>query len=216
MAQEAKRGCGFRKVGVLYLVGGFIPVECDRLPYPLDTCPVCGGGIKVSRAFTRITPLALFGLHPDCVDQDHPCRLCDPTSDIAFIMRVGEKFYPTPGHFAGEAMAMGISKKIPFIPKELILGQTHIFLAHPKACEVQVPVVLQAAGAIADGEARPQARLLEAEKIEYRMGIFAAFTAQRIEQLVWKHQATPEVVESLAKRGITAVVIPDGDQDHIK
>ncbi len=216
MAQEAKRGCGFRKVGDLYLVGGFFAVQCDRLPYPLDICPVCGGGIKVSRAFTQVNPLALFGNHGDCVDESHPCRLCDPTSDIAFIMRVGEKFYPTPGHFTDEAMAMGISKKIPFIPKELELGRTHIFLAHPKACVIQVPAVLQAAGAIADGEASPQARLLDAEKIEYRMGIFAAFTPKGIEQLVWKNHATPKELESLAKRGITPVVIPDGDLDHAK
>lgn len=216
MAQEAKRGCGFRRVGDLYLVGGFFAVQCDRLPYPLDICPVCGGGIKVSRAFTRVNPLALFGDHQDCVDQHRPCRLCDPTSHIAFIMRVGEKFYPTPGHFADEAMAMGISKKIPFIPKELELGETHIFLAHPKACEVRVPAVLQAVGAIADQGPTPQPRLLEAETIEYKMGIFTAFTPKGIEQLVWKNQTTPKDLEHLAKRGITAVVIEDGDLDHAR
>jgi hypothetical protein len=142
MAQEGKRGCGFRTVGSMYLVGGFYAVPCDRLPYPLDVCPTCGGGIKVSRAFTRITPLTLFGNHEGCMDQHHPCRICDPTSDLAFIMRVGEKYYPTPGHFMSEGMDMGISKKIPWIPKELELGKTHIFLAHPKACEVKVPAVL--------------------------------------------------------------------------
>jgi hypothetical protein len=115
-----------------------------------------------------------------------------------------------------EGMDMSISKKIPWIPKELELGKTHIFLAHPKACEVRVPAVLQAAGAIADGEPSPQPPLMEAEKVEYRMGIFAAFTPRAIEKLIWKHQATDEEVEALAKRGITAVIIEDGDLDHAK
>lgn len=34
MAQESKRGCGYRKVGGTYLVGNYISVPCDRLPYP--------------------------------------------------------------------------------------------------------------------------------------------------------------------------------------
>jgi hypothetical protein len=131
-------------------------------------------------------------------------------------MRVGEKYYPTPGHFMSEGMDMGISKKIPWIPKELELGKTHIFLAHPKACEVKVPAVLQAAGAVVDGNNGDQPRLLDAEKAEYKMGIFAAFTPRAIEKLIWKHQATDEEVEALAKRGITAVTIEDGDLDHAK
>jgi hypothetical protein len=47
MAIERKRGCGYRKVGGMYLVGDEgIWVPCDRLPIILDVCPACGGGIK--------------------------------------------------------------------------------------------------------------------------------------------------------------------------
>ena len=35
MAIEAPRGCGYRKVGGLYMCGGGIPIHCDRLPYEL-------------------------------------------------------------------------------------------------------------------------------------------------------------------------------------
>lgn len=34
MASETKRGCGYRKVGGMYLVGDYIRVPCDRLPFP--------------------------------------------------------------------------------------------------------------------------------------------------------------------------------------
>jgi len=59
MAQESKRGCGYRKVGGLYLVGDGIFVPCDRLPYLLETCPVCGHGIHFTRSMTEINPLKL-------------------------------------------------------------------------------------------------------------------------------------------------------------
>src|SRR5260370_22228167 len=41
MAVEAKRGCGYRKAGGLYLVGGGIGLPCDRLPYEIHECPCC-------------------------------------------------------------------------------------------------------------------------------------------------------------------------------
>ena len=31
MASEPKRGCGYRKIGGTYLVGGGIGIPCDRL-----------------------------------------------------------------------------------------------------------------------------------------------------------------------------------------
>lgn len=102
MSQEAIRGCGYRKIGGLYLCGEYISVPCDRLPYPLDICPTCGGGIKVSRGFTKINPLRLFGYHDyadrddnsgifiqHCHDKVRPCFMCDPRDEPAFIMGVG-------------------------------------------------------------------------------------------------------------------------------
>lgn len=140
MASELKRGCGYRKVGGLYLVGEGISVSCDRLPYKLEVCPVCGAGIKVGRGMTKIIPLQLFGIHDNiepCQDKFRPCPMCDPTNDIAYIMGVGEKYYPTPDDFMNEGVAQGISKRISQIPKDFELGNTLIYLAHPKACEVR-------------------------------------------------------------------------------
>jgi hypothetical protein len=214
MAQETIRGCGYRKVGGLYLCGGYISVPCDRLPYPLDVCPVCGAGIKVSRGFTKINPLKLFGYHQPCIDQIRPCFVCDPKDELSFVMGVGEKYYKTPTDFMAEARHLGISKRIPFIPDELELGKTIVYLAHPKAFEIRASVALQHAMAIVGTENNSEPRLLESEQVEYKSGIFSAFIPQRVEKLIWEHDATPETLEKLNKRGITPIIIKDGDVDH--
>lgn len=113
MAVEGIRGCGSRKVGGMYLCGEYIHVSCDRLPLPLTVCPVCGQGIKVSRAFTEINPLKLWGSHDSaleqmlypnyqaareavdqgkdrCQDRIRPCHVCDSKDQPAYIMLVGE------------------------------------------------------------------------------------------------------------------------------
>lgn len=227
MAVECIRGCGYRKVGGYYLCGGSISLPCDRLPYPLETCPVCGAGIKVSRGFTKINPYRLFGLHDysdrdeksgifiqHCTDRIRPCFMCDPKDEVAFIMGVGEGYYKTPRDFMDEAHQLGISKRIPFVPKELKLGETVVYLAHPKACEVREPVVMQQAMAILEENETKQPRLLETEKVEKALGIFTAFIPQRIEKLIWEGEATPEELEKLKERGISPVIVPDGDKDH--
>ena len=214
MAIDPIRGCGWRKVGGLYLCGSYVSVSCDRLPYVLATCPVCGGGIKVSRGFTRINPYRLFGSHQDCKDQSASCFMCQPRDDAAFIMGVGEKYYKTPDDFTREAWEVGVSKRIPFVPKELKLGETVIYLAHPKACKVREPVAMQQAMAILEEARTKQPRLLETEKVEKSLGIFNAFIPQRIEKLIWESQATPDELEKLEKRGIKPVIVPDGDRDH--
>jgi len=214
MAQEEKRGCGFRKVGGLYLCGGYISVPCDRLPYPLGACPTCGGGIKASRGFTKIDPLRLFGPHDCCTDCWRPCFMCDPSAEVAFIMSVGKQYYKTPLNFLEEADRLGVSKRIPWIPKELELGKTIIYLAHPKAYQVREPVVLQRAMSIvSEGESQAE-RLLEAEKVEYALGIFTVFIPKRVEKLIWERDATAEECERLKKRDITPIVIKNGDLDH--
>lgn len=212
---EAKRGCGCRKVGGSYLCGDYIPVECDRLPLELKTCPVCGAGIHFTRSFTEINPLKLFGYHQPCRDAFRPCHVCDPKDEGAYVMAVGSKYY-TPESFLSEAATMGISKRIPFIPKNLELGKTVVYLAHPNAVCVKEPLAVQAAMTVVAEVDESQMRLLDAEKKPYyAMGIFCAFIPQRVEKLIWESEATPQELENLEKRGITPVLVPDGDIDHI-
>lgn len=215
MAQEAKRGCGFRKVGGLYLCGDYKVIPCDRLPYPLICCPTCGSGIKLSRAFVEINPAALFGQHEGCQDVHQPCFVCQPNDDLAYIMTVGDKYY-TPVEFVEEARMIGISKRIPFIPKSLVIGETVIFLAHPKACIDTRYEVLQEVAALIDQPATLQPRLVDAEEVKRIPGIFTAFIPQRIEMPVWEseYKHNKKDMDALRKRGITPVPIKDGDRDH--
>ena len=235
---EQIRGCGYRKVNALYLCGEYISVPCDRLPLPLTVCPVCGQGIKVSRGFTQINPYRLWGPHDEtvlafneppeiemlggpipvtkiiCTDRIRPCHVCDPQDEPAYIMLVGAGNYKNPDDFLDEAGSMGISKRIPFIPKDLELGRTIVYLAHPKACEVREPVALQQALSIVEQSETNQPRLLETEKIEKAMGIFCAFIPKRVEKLCWQSEYTPENIEKHKKRGIELIPVPDGDPDH--
>ncbi|MBA7661638.1 hypothetical protein ES703_69658 [subsurface metagenome] len=228
MAIEQRRGCGYRRVGGMYLCGEYISAPCDRMPFPLTTCPVCGQGIKVSRGFTQVNPFRLWGNHDGqgvilegdvggtqiCRDRIRPCHLCDPQDQAAYVMLVGAGNYNTPESFLEEAHHMGISKRIPFIPKDLELGKTVVYLAHPQACEVREPIALQQALAIVEGSDTNQPRLLETEKVSKALGIFCAFIPRRIERLIWESQASPEELEKLGKRGITPVIVPDEDKDH--
>lgn len=215
MAVEQERLCGWRKIGGLYLCGDYTFHDtCDRMPFPLTICPVCGRGIKVSRGFTQVNPYQLWGIHQDCKDNFRPCFLCDPQDEPAYIMLVGAGNYKTPQEFIREAISQGISKRIPFIPKDLELGKTVVYLAHPKAYAVKEPAELQEAMAIVEEAQTKQPRLLETGKVEKALGIFCAFIPKRVEKLIWKKDATPEELEKLEHRGITPVVIPDGDKDN--
>jgi hypothetical protein len=213
MAVEQIRGCGYRKINALYICGEYIRVPCDRLPLPLTTCPVCGQGIKVSRGFTQVNPYRLWGIHEGCRDTIRPCFVCDPKDEPAYIMGVGAKYY-SPESFLEEAQRVGISKRIPFVPKGLVLGKTVIYLAHPKAVEVKESAILQHAMNILEASSTNQPHLLEVERKEKALGIFCAFIPRRVEQLVWEHELTDEKRKELERRGITPIPVPDGDIDH--
>jgi len=221
MASEAKRGCGYRKVGGTYLVSEGIWVGCDRIPYELKSCPVCGAGIHLSRAMTEIDPLKLFGKHDRpslnlntettpvvvCQDEFRPCKMCDPTSDPAYIMLVGRAHY-TPEEFIREAQTMGISKRIAQIPKKLKLGQTVVYLAHPDGIITEVEETH-------DKKGNPY--LTPKMVKQSRLAIIGAFTPQRVEMPVWEKQlsgkGSRKFKATLKKRGITPVVVKGKEHD---
>jgi len=202
VAQESKRACGYRKVGGLYLCGDYMPRRCDRIPYELIACPVCGQGIKLGRGFTQIDAFNLFGVHKDCQDNFPGCPMCDPPDTISYIMTIGERFYNTPQEFIDEGLAQGISKRIPFIPKDFQVGETYIYLAHPKGKVEVWP-----------SPTNPD------ETIDVcKPAIFTAFQPQQVEMLVWESQLEDKKGEryqkKLGDRGITIIPIKNGDVDH--
>lgn len=217
MAIEPKRGCGYRKIGGLYLVGDYTPVACDRMPLEISVCPVCGQGLHFTRSTTEIDPLKLWGIHQPCSDAP-TCPMCYPPNSSPqlghYVMTVGKKYY-SPQSFLEEAIKMGISKRIPFVPKKLVLGASVIYLAHPEAVELkESPAMQQALAILGQPGAQQQEKLLDAERVAQGMGIFAAFRPRGIEKLIKQSDATPEETERLRQRGITPIKVPDADRDH--
>ncbi len=231
MAAEAKRGCGYRKFGGIYIVCDPIGVSCDRLPFELTVCSHCGEGYKRSRAYRWIKPVTMLGgnHHPvdgtTCDCTPGYCPVCHPVSifsgGTAGLLWVGEKYY-TPAEFRAEVNEMGLSKRIPAVPKDFKVGETWIFMAHIKAIE------------------STHFALDDPDEPIYKPGIFMAVKPQRIERIVkqtefnifemvnkdyevdsWlksdgDHEAK-EIFKRLKRdvdRGITLVPLPDGDPDH--
>lgn len=219
MVIEAQRGCGFRKVGGLYLCGGGHGMTCDRLPYELKVCPVCGSGVKFSRGFQWLDWKRYAGSHY-LEETEHPlakiichcnlvCPVCYPEISQPYgLLFVGEAFY-TPQSFIQEAIQMGVSRRIAAIPKNLKLGKTWVLFAHKHVVEkLIVESVQEAWDEVRQGKT-PE--LGETVKVP---GVFYAFRPQTIELLIWKSDATPEHLAELVKKNITPIIIPDGDVDH--
>ena len=199
MAIEAPRLCGYRKVGGLYLCGSGEPTDCDRLPYELKICPVCGSGIKFTRGFQWLDWRKYAGWHEPCHERrEISCPVCAPlqTHQPYCLLWVGEQNY-TPEEFIREAVSKGISKRIPQIPRGLELGFTHVLLAHTSACGVR------------DFE-QPDGKF----KKHGVPGVFSLFRPSRIEQLIWESHVTPEKLRELKRRNITPIIIPDNDKEH--
>ena len=205
MAVEQMRGCGYRKVGGLYLCGGGQGMDCDRLPYELEICPVCGAGVKFTRGWTWLDWEKYAGGHSGgelLAASDCKCAVVCPVCSPRIqpqpygLLWVGEANY-TPLSFIQEALTMGVSRRIAAVPKNLKLGETWVLFAHKHVVRKIVP----------DEET--------GEPVDIHVpGVFYAFRPQSLELLVWQSEAKPEYLEDLAKRNITPIIIPDGDEDH--
>jgi len=205
-SQEGPRDCGYRKEGGFYLMSAGLSESCGKFPLPLNVCPCCGNGIKQSRGWTMIDigPLAA---DIKCSHQSRIPNISEPDScfgcplNSAFplyedleqksaLLWVGERFYTADG-FVKETRKRGLSKRIasrdgkPVLPKDFQLGQTWLFLAHPK-------VVL---GKTKFGE-------------EPNIGpaIFTATRPIRVDYIV-KKDDMEEYLEGLEKRGVALIKV---------
>jgi hypothetical protein len=199
MAVEAKRKCGYRKIGGTYIVadpGMWMP--CCKLPIPLKICPCCGAGIKQARGWTWIDPQPWIG--QPCSAPDLQASWC-PASNPARLgakvglLWIGEEFYPTVEEFAAESNAQGISRRIAAVPRGFKVGEHWVFLAHPHVIE-------EPAEDLTGGTIKTPA-------------IFRIFKPSRIERIVTDEMAKDETeMERLRLQGITPVIVPADDKDH--
>lgn len=210
MTVEPKRLCGYRKVGGRYLVSASgasvvgVSVVCDLLPYALNDCPTCGGGIHQARGYTLIDISKLFTEVHKCAKLNHVTDTCQNGGICPFrvkgkhgLMWCGSKFY-TPQEFLQEAKTLGISKRVSAVPREFELGVTYIFVGHPKALKKKVKNEETGVEEEVDGS-----------------GVITVFKPDRIELLITQTQSQDAAfMADLTKRKITAVIVPDDDPDH--
>jgi hypothetical protein len=211
MAIEAKRGCGYRKVGGLYMMGGKLAAPCCKLPLLLHTRPAGAvltmvplhrsriattqAGFKQVRGYVWVDPRPMLEAVSCNVEGGFLCSLALPESlaDRTVLMWIGTAFYPTPADFTREAASLGVSRRIQAVPKGFVLGEHSVFLAHPKVRQGVDPDNAEA----------------------WTAGIFAFFKPTSIDKIVTETQSRDtEEMERLTKAGITAVVVPDDDKDH--
>lgn len=218
MATEPKRGCGYRKVGGLYLVSGGAGVPCDRLPIPLTVCPTCSCGFKQSRGWTWVDVHGLVGgAHEACKDTFKPCPLCDDPKSIgkAGLLWIGEKFYKTPGEFTKEGVAMGFSRRIKALPRGFKVGETWVLLAHSKTIETweDASTPTEAGPKEADAQILLDAPAIEQRKV-FKPGVFTLWRPSAVEKILPESKRDSDEVKELIERGITPVFVPDNDPDH--
>ncbi len=208
MAVEAKRGCGYRRCGGLYLVGGGLSAPCDRMPYPLERCPTCGGGVKFTRGHTWLAP-DFFPTHETTWRDGHSgvcgcerCPICGTLPDPAamLLLWIGRAHY-SPESFLDESRRLGVSRRITAPPKGLVVGKTWVLLAHLDAVPAkECPICGPACNCETRSKPTP--------------GIFSAFIPRAVELILKQSDATDERRAKEEKRGVTIVTVPDDDKDH--
>jgi hypothetical protein len=204
---EGKRGCGYRKAGGKYLISEGVSMPCPALPLEVSRCPCCDAGIKPTRSWAWFSPKMFFKFPcpAECEIYQEKGR-CPPfTAERAGIMWVGTSHYPTPEDWAKEAREMGASKRISQIPKDLVVGETWVFVGHRKAIKEPCPYV--------NGEGVHDDECGDCDDgWIYKPGVFHAFRPVRIEKVV-DEDVTQEEVDKLLKRGITPVFVKRIDKD---
>ena len=204
MAVEARRGCGFRKIGGIYLVSDPASQACDGLPLALDRCPTCGEGIKPTRSCAWVDMFKLLQPHFEALNA---CKVCGIFPDVMapcpvrnytklnnrdLLIWAGTQHYPTRLDFLQEALLMGISSRVPAAPRDAEPGKTWLFAAHRKG------ITLPGDGNAGDQQVPAIIAVARLRAIEYIIGDDTSL-AQR---------------EAIEKRGLTPVVVPHNDKDH--
>jgi hypothetical protein len=189
---KSHEGAAAAKPGGLYLVAPGDGVPCCKLPLRLEVCPTCHAGFKPARGWTWVDGDALLATTGPCTGVNQSCPASRPMGKVGLLW-VGEKFYPTPSDFSREALEMGISRRIPALPKGFKLGETWVFLAHRKG----ISQFLEAE----DGTQ---------EEVFYP-AIFRIFQPTAVEYVV-RGDETPEELEKLIDRGITPVKVLSAEE----
>ena len=221
IVNEAKRGCGYRKEGGLYMMSGLANADCGKLPLELTVCPTYGHGIKPARGFTWVNGEKLFegvecnfdGAHKRPTGASCPGCVLDHPPEKMGLVWIGSKHYPTVEDFLREAREQGVSRRIPAVPKEFEIGETWVLFAHREASTKYCshPKIREKIGS---GEPKGGWTLTDEEVASCpdckgtghidAAGIVGCFLPDRIEYAVAKKDKQKKL-KALVKRGIKLV-----------
>lgn len=175
-------------------------------PRPLmksKECPNGTGGIKLEIGkkldFDAIGADPVGDLQWRHLQQLHAeCPLANANlPERAGLLWIGEKFYPRPEDYMREAGTMGISRRIPAVPRGFKLGDA-VMLAH-RFC---TKVAREPGSALGPGEfADP-----EGELFKFVGGIFTMFRPSKVEYIL-KGDETDEAILALRERGLSPVIV---------
>lgn len=219
MAAEARRRCGFRKIGGTYLVSEGAGRECGRFPIEIRPCGACGHTIPFARGLMRIKPSEVLGASRACHKGEAFCGWC-PLGGIldlewVGLNWVGEQFYSA-ADFLEEASTLGISRRVANVPKWAVPGETWVLTAHIAAFRRVCPEPTCVRAAKGGG-------VLVAEDCETCggkgdvpvPGVVHAFRLARIERMVASTATEAERAAILAlDPRLTLVDLPADDHDH--
>lgn len=202
MSVEARRVCGYRQIGGIYLVGEGSSAPCAWLPHELTGCALCDFSPPFTRGVQRVSPRYLFNDEAGAeMTSGRPPRACDPAiCRRCPIPRLAEQPAPafdnrpplamlwvgrqyTTETFTREALELGVSRRISN-PPDWLTVPSWIFCAH-----------LDGAG-------------------DDRPAVFYVFKLTRIEIMRGDKSTTPAHLEEDRKRGWTTVQLPESDPDH--
>ena len=165
-------------------------------------CPKCGETMedRGNVWYCSSCELSFTKSSEKCICSED-CKVCYPQSK-AYMLWVGEKFYPTPKDFVDEAIRMGISKVVPSIPKDFKIGKTYVYLAHRKAVKMIVR----------------DSNTLTGYTVKMHSGVFMCFKPTRFEMLVKKtdFEKDREKYIEMEKKGVEIIVVPDNYDELVK
>lgn len=228
-AVEAKRGCGYRKAGGIYVVSGGIGEPCERLPIPIETCDHCKRpAIEFTRSIQWVGVSYALAKARACDFNPGHCTRCvicqpvlmereaDPKDEFA-VMWVGESHYATPMDWTREANQMGVSRRMNAIPKEMVVGKSWVVVAHNRAIETKCDTCDGRGRTGKAGKDADECGTCEGKGKVGKPGIFHAFRPRGYELVVTPSMAKQEWVKELQKKhgeALKLVEVPEDDPDH--
>ena len=229
---EQRRGCGFRRIGGLYLVcdPGFT-LDCDGLPLPLEPCGCCGFVPPFSRNLQRIQAeyinQAEEQLHYDKPEMKEKAKknpgiecspiqgicTCPPQCPICHADRLQAVRTPTEKYL--EPMQYGLMyvgkqgyTPSSFIKEAFLMGVSKRIPEIPSWLKLGETWILLAHNEVPNVTlAEIKSNGLHTKEPEFIQAIFYAFKPQRIEMPMWKGSLTDEQILILEKHGITPILL---------